>query len=235
MNADELAAAELAVVKLEDAKKAIPQSIFTWHRKLPGGASLIGIDGTLTRLSWISVVQRMIVLFPLTCQDKIWDAGAGSGVCVLMLALLLAPPLANSMPRIRSFEICETKMQRAESLMQLVMGAGLVHPNEFVRQVMEARSSGGCLPIYYHASVASLGPIHATVVVAFWEGWAPADKIRLGQVFAGVRHAVIIQRRCNPQSMLEKCAWPAMQCMDELPVSMHGSGQKYVAYFFKNV
>ena len=206
-----------------------------WHRKLVAGPSFTGIDGTLNKLSWTRVMQHMVQLFNLTSQDRIWDAGAGSGVCVSMMALLLAPPLANCLPCIRGFEICDVKRQSAEALMQLVMAAGLLHPNEFVRQVMVARTEGRCLPVFYHASVSSMGPIQATIVVAFWEGWAPADKIRLGEVFAGVRHAVIIQRRCSPQSMLEQYAWPPMQCILDLPVSMHGSGQRFVAYFFKNV
>lgn len=217
------------------AKQAIPRAIFAWHRKLGAGPSLSGIDGTLNQLSWTRVIQHMVLLFSLTCSDRICDAGAGSGVCALMMALLLTPPLANCRPRIWSFEMCNIKRQSAEALLQLVLAAGLLHQNAVVRQVMATRAEGGSLPIFYHASVASLGPIQATIVVAFWEGWAPADKIRLGKVFAGVRHALIIQRKCNPQKMLEQYAWPAMQCMLELPVSMHGSGQRMVAYFLQSV
>ena len=87
MQADDEAAAKLAA-----AKQAIPQSIFTWHRKLGAGPSLTGIGGTLNKLSWTRVMQHMVQLFNLTCQDRIWDTGTGSGVCVSMMALLLAPP-----------------------------------------------------------------------------------------------------------------------------------------------
>lgn len=228
MQADAEVAAQLAA-----AKQAVAQSIFKWHRKLGAGPSLSGIDGTLTKLSWMTVIQKMVELFNITSLDRVWDAGCGSGVCVLMLALLLAPPLAECLPRICSFELCPVKTESAESLMQLVMAAGLVHENEHVQQVMAARTEAAKLPTVYHASVSALGPIRASIVVAFWEGWAPADKIRLGQVFAAVRHAIIIQRRCIPQSMLQQYEWPPMQCMLELPVSMHGSGQRFVAYFFR--
>ena len=194
-----------------------------------GGGGLVGISGTLTADSILVLAHFLLSL--LMPGDEITDAGCGVGELLIKLALILG----SLDVKLNGFEMDGLKVDKAKDVIHLLYGKLLVHRHPDMQALAEGHYAPSNID-YTHASVAAIRRLTSTMLISFWEGWAPEDKQKLGSLCRAnphLRHLILIQRHsADPESLLLNYNFPHLALQQAVLVRMAVSGQQFHAYIF---